>query len=88
MVCPWFNWIALPVVPFRWFSVLIPSTLTFDVFAIVEMCGCTTLARLYNGHLGAICMIWKSCVKSHMKSYEKSYMKSYMHCSKCGLVVI
>ena len=42
-----------------------------------------TIVRLlpYNGHLGVICMIWKSCMKSHMKSYEKSYVKSYGHCS-------
>ena len=46
MVCPWFSWIALPVVPFRWISVLMPSTLTFDIPANVDMCGCTTLARL------------------------------------------
>ena len=46
MVFPWFSWIALPVVPFRWISVLMLSTLTSDVLANVDMCGCTPLARL------------------------------------------
>ena len=46
MVCPWFSWIALPVVPFTWISVLMPSTLTFNVPANVAMCGCTALAGL------------------------------------------
>ena len=46
MVCPWFSWIALLVVPFRWISVLMPSTLTSDIPANVDICRCTTLARL------------------------------------------
>ena len=65
------------------------SMITYAYIVVTTMSKAHMLSRLpYNGHLGAICMIWKNCVKSHMKSYEKSYMRSYMHCSKCGLVVI